>query len=94
MGTQFGRMAEEAWKQKYSGVRYLEALLAPEIEKREHNAVARRIFEAVKTLEKFDFSQAPHISAPRVQQLAEGPVRGRLQAEKTRPLHEGGGIGE
>jgi DNA replication protein DnaC len=54
VGGQFGRMAEEA-KQQYGPVRYLEALLAAEIEERERNAVARRIFEAklpqMKTLE-------------------------------------------
>jgi len=76
VGSQFGRMAEEALKQKYSPVRYLEALLAAEIEERERNAVTRRIFEAklprVKTLEEFEFGQAPHISAARLQQLAEG----------------------
>src|SRR6516162_8728245 len=76
VGAQFGRMAEEAVKERYSPVRYLEALLASEIEERERNAVARRIFEAkmprVKTLEEFDFSQSPHISAARLQQLAEG----------------------
>jgi DNA replication protein DnaC len=76
MGSQFGRMAEEALKQKYSPVRYLEALLAAEIEERERNAIARRMFEAkmprVKTLEEFDFGQAPHLSPARLQQLAEG----------------------
>jgi DNA replication protein DnaC len=76
VGSQFGRMADEALKQKYSPVRYLEALLAAEIEERERNAVARRIFEAkmprVKTMEEFDFAQTPHISAARLQQLAEG----------------------
>jgi DNA replication protein DnaC len=76
VGTQFGRMAEEALKQNYSPVRYLEALLAAEFEEREHNVIARRIFESkmprVKTLEEFDFAQSPHISAARVQQLAEG----------------------
>ena len=41
VGGQFGRMAEEAMKQQYGPVRYLEALLAAEIEERERNAVAR-----------------------------------------------------
>ncbi len=73
---QFGRMAEEAVKQQYGPVRYLEALLAAEIEERERNAIARRILEAklprMKTLEEFDFTQSPHISAARIHQLAEG----------------------
>lgn len=73
---QFGRLAEEAIKQQYGPVRYLEALLAAELEERERSAIARRIFEAklprVKTLEEFDFSQAPQVSAARIHQLAEG----------------------
>ena len=76
VGAQFARMAEEALKERYSPVRYLEALLGAEVEEREHNAVTRRMFEArmprVKTLEEFDFGQTPHISAARLQQLAEG----------------------
>jgi DNA replication protein DnaC len=76
MAGQFGRMADEAVKQQYGPVRYLEALLAAEIEERERNAIARRIFEAklprMKTLEDFDFAQSPHISAARIHQLAEG----------------------
>jgi IstB-like ATP binding protein len=63
-------------KQQYGPVRYLEALLAAELEERERSAIARRIFEAklprVKTLEEFDFSQAPQVSAARIHQLAEG----------------------
>ena len=63
-------------KQQYGPVRYLEALLAAELEERERNAIARRIFEAklprVKTLEEFDFGQTPQISAARIHQLAEG----------------------
>jgi DNA replication protein DnaC len=61
VAAQFGRLAEEAMKQQYGPVRYLEALLAAELEERERSAIARRIFEAklprVKTLEEFDFSQ-------------------------------------
>jgi|SRR4051794_31879907 DNA replication protein DnaC len=76
MGAQFGRLADEAVKQQYGPVRYLEALLAAELEERERNAIARRIFEArlprVKTLEEFDFSQTPQVSAARIHQLAEG----------------------
>ena len=76
VASQFGRLAEEAMKQQYGPVRYLEALLAAELEERERSAIARRIFEAklprVKTLEEFDFSQAPQVSAARIHQLAEG----------------------
>jgi DNA replication protein DnaC len=76
VAAQFIRLAEEAIKQQYGPVRYLEALLAGELEERERSAIARRIFEAklprVKTLEEFDFSQAPQVSAARIHQLAEG----------------------
>src|SRR5215212_8797260 len=76
IGAQFGRMADEAVKQQHGPVRYLEALLAAEIEERERNAIARRIFEAklprMKTLEEFDFAQSPQVSAGRIHQLAEG----------------------
>jgi DNA replication protein DnaC len=76
IAAQFVRLAEEASKQQYGPVRYLEALLDAELEERERNAIARRIFEArlprVKTLDEFDFSQAPQISAARIHQLADG----------------------
>ena len=76
VAAQFIRLAEEAIKQQYGPVRYLEALLAAELEERERSAIARRIFEAklprVKTLEEFDFSQAPQVSAARIHQHAEG----------------------
>jgi DNA replication protein DnaC len=76
VGSQFGRLAEEAVRQHHGPVRYLEALLAAEIEERERNAVLRRVFEAklprMKTLEEFDFAQSPQVSAGRIHQLAEG----------------------
>jgi DNA replication protein DnaC len=46
VGSQFVRMAEEAVKQQHGPIRYLEALLAAELEEREQHAVTRRIFEA------------------------------------------------
>ncbi|MFL6452117.1 MAG: hypothetical protein ACJ746_31285 [Bryobacteraceae bacterium] len=46
VAAQFGRLADEAIKQQYGPVRYLEALLATELEERERSAIARRIFEA------------------------------------------------
>jgi DNA replication protein DnaC len=76
LGGQFARLAEEAVKEKQSHVAYLEALLAAELEEREHNTVARRLQEAhlpkVKTLEEFEFQTAPHISAVLIRNLAEG----------------------
>jgi DNA replication protein DnaC len=76
LGGQFARLAEEAIKDKQSHVSYLEALLAAELEEREHNTVTRRLQEAhlpkVKTLEEFEFQTAPHISAALIRNLAEG----------------------
>ena len=46
------------------------------MEERERNTVARRLRDAhlprLKTLEEFDFSQSPKISAAEIRQLAEG----------------------
>jgi DNA replication protein DnaC len=76
IGAQFRQLAEEAVQQKQTQVRYLEALLSAELEDREQRAVERRIREArlprVKTLEEFDFTQTPKISANQVRELAEG----------------------
>ena len=76
MGAQFAKLAEEALQEKQTPVRYLEALLRAEVEEREQRAIQRRLGEArlprVKTLEEFDFSQAPKVSASQVRQLAEG----------------------
>jgi DNA replication protein DnaC len=76
VGMQFSGLAEEAIQQKRSHLSYLEALLGAEVEERDRNAVARRICEAhfpkLKTLEEFVFSDAPHIPAAVVRNLAEG----------------------
>ncbi|HEY4580968.1 MAG TPA: IS21-like element helper ATPase IstB [Candidatus Acidoferrales bacterium] len=76
MGMQFGKLAEQAVREKQTHVRYLEALLSAELEDRDERVVERRIREArlprVKTLEEFDFGQAPQISAGRIRELAEG----------------------
>jgi DNA replication protein DnaC len=73
---QFGKLAEQAEREKQSHLQYLEALLAAEIEEREQNTIARRLREArlpkVKTLEEFDFSPVPQVSASQIRTLAEG----------------------
>jgi DNA replication protein DnaC len=69
-------LAEQAIKEKRNHVGYLEALLAMEAEERDRHSVQGRIHDArlprIKTLEEFDFNQAPHISAPKIRELAEG----------------------
>jgi DNA replication protein DnaC len=76
VGAQFAALAEEAARERHGPVRYLEALLAAEIEERERNTVARRLQDArlprMKTLEEFDFNQAAQIPAARMRELAEG----------------------
>ncbi len=75
IGSQFVRLAAEAVKSKESHPEYLEALLAAELEERERRTVERRIWEAhlpkVKTIEDFEFSVAPTISAAQIRELAE-----------------------
>jgi DNA replication protein DnaC len=76
IGANFVSLAEQAVKENHSHVRYLEALLAMESEERDRHAIQNRIRDAqlprMKTLEEFDFGQAPRIPAARVRELAEG----------------------
>lgn len=76
VGSQCAGLAELAVKEKQSHLDYLEALLAAELEEREHRMVGRRLREArlprMKTLDEFDFSQSPKVSAAEIRQLAEG----------------------
>jgi len=69
-------MADMAIKQRQTYLRYLEALLAVELEERERNTITRRIKDArlprVKMLEEFDFSKAPQIQATKMHDLAQG----------------------
>ncbi len=73
---QCGRLATQAERERQPYLGYLEALLAAELEDRERRAIERRIKEAhlprVKTLDDFDFSQAPAVSPTRLATLAEG----------------------
>jgi DNA replication protein DnaC len=73
---QCGRLATVAERERQSYLGYLEALLVAELEERERRAIERRLKEArlprVKTLEEFDFSQAPTVSPTRLATLAEG----------------------
>jgi DNA replication protein DnaC len=76
IASNFVSLAEEAVKENHSHVRYLETLLAIECEERDRHAITNRIRDAqlprVKTLEEFDFAQAPQIPAARIRELAEG----------------------
>lgn len=85
VGTQFVPMAEQAQREKQGLVRYLEALLAAEVDERERHCVERRLQEArlprMKTLDEFDFNQAPGLDAARIRDLASGGY-----IERTEPV--------
>ncbi len=74
--AQFQRLAAQAERERQGYLGYLDALLSIELEERERHTVARRLKEAhlprLKTLEDFEFSQAPQISPSRIAALAEG----------------------
>jgi len=76
IASQFATLAEQAIREKKSHVGYLEALLAAEIEERERNTIERRIREAhlprMKTLDEFDFTQSPNVTAAKMRDLSEG----------------------
>ena len=73
---QCARLAEQAEREHHSYLGYLDVLLQAELEERERNTIARRLKDAhlprVKTLDEFDFGQAPAISPARIQALAAG----------------------
>lgn len=76
IASQFDGLAREAARDGHSHLRYLDTLLAAELEERGQRKVQRRLQEArlprLKTLEQFDFNQAPHLPAALLRQLAEG----------------------
>ena len=76
VASQFSTLAEQAVREKQTHTGYLEALLNAEMEDRERNTIDRRIKEAhlprVKTLEEFDYTQAPLVTAAKMRELAEG----------------------
>jgi DNA replication protein DnaC len=76
VGANFVSLAEQAVKENHSHIQYLEALLAIECEERDRHSIANRIRDAqlprMKTLEEFDFAQAPQIPAAKIRELAEG----------------------
>jgi len=76
IGGQYARLAEQAEREHQGYLGYLDVLLQAELEEREQKVIARRIKEAhlpkVKTLEEFDFHQAPSLSATKIWELAGG----------------------
>jgi DNA replication protein DnaC len=76
MASHFNSLAEQAVREKKTHAGYLEAPLTAEIDERERNTIERRIKEAhlprVKTLEEFDYTQSPLVTAAKMLELAEG----------------------
>src|SRR5438067_289872 len=76
VASQCTSLAEQAERERQPYLAYLEALFAAELEDRERRAIERRIKEAhlprVKTLDEFDFRQAPSVSPTRLSELADG----------------------
>jgi DNA replication protein DnaC len=76
VGANFISLAEAAVKEQQNHIGYLEALLAMEAEERDRHAIENRMHDArlprMKTLEEFDFNQAPQIPAGKIRELAEG----------------------
>src|ERR1700733_4018430 len=87
IGANFLSLSEQAVKENHSHIRYLEALLAMESEERDRHAIANRMRDAqlprMKTLEEFDFTQAPRIPAARIRELAEG---GYIDSQRARGI--------
>src|SRR5947208_2970328 len=75
IASQFATLAEQATREKQRYTRYLEALLAMEVEERERHTITLRLQEAhlprMKTIDDFDFSQSP-VAATRIRELADG----------------------
>jgi DNA replication protein DnaC len=80
---QCASLAAAAEREHQSYLGYLDALLQAEREERERHTVTRRLKEAhlprVKTLEEFDFRQAPGVSPATLTALASGDYLSRAE---------------
>lgn len=76
IGGQCARLAEQAEHEHQGYLGYLDVLLSAELDEREQKTITRRVQEAhlpkIKTLEEFDFREAPVLSATKIWELAEG----------------------
>jgi len=76
VAAQSAQLAEQAVRERRTHLGFLEALLQAELEEREQRLVARRIREAhlprMKTLDEFEFSRNPKVSAQQIHELAQG----------------------
>lgn len=76
VAAQCAQLAEQAARERRTHLGYLEALLQAELEDREQRLVGRRLRDAhlprMKTLDEFEFSKCPSISAQQIHELARG----------------------
>jgi DNA replication protein DnaC len=76
VAAQSAQLAEQAVRERRTHLGFLEALLQAELEEREQRLVARHIHEAhlprMKTLDEFEFSRNPKVSAQQIHELAQG----------------------
>ncbi len=76
MAAQCGALAQVAERERQPYLGYLEALVAAELEEREQHTIAHRLrdahFPRLKTLEEFEFNEAPLVSATQLWELADG----------------------
>jgi DNA replication protein DnaC len=76
-------LAKDAVQQQQPYLTYLAELLSAEVDERERHTIERRIKDGrlprIKTLEDFDFSAAPLVSAPQIRELAEGGYINRAE---------------
>lgn len=83
VATHCARLAADAERAQQPYLGYLAAVLATELEEREQRAIVRRLKEArlpaLKTLDSFDFAQAPIVSATQMATLAEGGYLDRAE---------------
>ena len=83
IAAQCQRLAKDAVQQQQPYLTYLAELLSAEVDERERHTIERRIKESrlprIKTLEDFDFSACPLVSAPQIRELAEGGYINRAE---------------
>lgn len=83
IAAQSERLAQEATRNNQSHLNFLAELLGAEVDERERHTISRRLKEArlprMKTVEEFDFSAAPRISAKLLRELADGSYLQRAE---------------
>ena len=72
------RMAEQAAKENWGPLEYLESLLEAEVQERDRHVTDRRLrdahFPTTKTMEEFDFEIASHLPAAQLRQIGRAHV--------------------